>query len=72
MWKVLREKYHLLVKRLLKNYTMILFTDCTAFMVIRNTVMMLLGQLDREGVAQRCSRRLHRRVYFSTVCDYIL
>ena len=43
------------------------FSHALPTCIIRDTVMILLRELDRAGVLQRKTRRLNRRVYFSRV-----
>lgn len=72
MWKILRDKYMVIVRRYVFNFVdTVHHVDmklCTCIThILRDTVMELMRLLDPKGVVLRRSRRLQRRVYTSKV-----
>ncbi len=63
IWKVLRDRYKLFVKRFTTLSVYAMLTQC----LFRDVVMELMRELDGEGVEMRRKRSLTRRVYFSKV-----
>lgn len=66
VWKILRDKYKLNVKRY--NFYVISFNPPIANYIFRYTVMRLLPILNPARVKQRGTHRIKRRIYTSKVC----
>ena len=69
MWKMLRDKYGVLCKRCV-YITLVLLLAYMPPTCDRDTVMLLMKELDPHGVDLRRSRKLCRRVYYNKVVIY--
>lgn len=68
MWKCLRDKYNLIVRRYCIPFY--IFTYWWLYAPYRDTVMQVLRELNPEGTSLRASHRLKRRMYYSKVHIY--